>query len=84
MLKTKIAEQWELEKGFYVSRVGHHLLESDQLDNSDPWLALFGVDKAEALKLIAIVGFDLIFNTGLTGPRPISTDIALPCLTTFA
>ena len=65
VLKTKIAEQWALEKGFDVRRVDRRLLSSDRLDNSDPRLALSGVDKVEARKLMAKVGFDCIIDAGL-------------------
>ena len=65
VLKTKIAEQWALDKGFDVRRVDRRLLSSDRLDNSDPRLALSGVDKVEARKLMAKVGFDCIIDAGL-------------------
>ena len=66
VLKTKIAEQWALDKGFDVRRVDRRILSSDRLDNSDPRLALSGVDKVEARKLIAKVGFDCIIDAGLS------------------
>ena len=65
VLKTKIAEQWALDKGFDVRRVDRRILSSDRLDNSDPRLALSGVDKVEARKLMAKVGFDCIIDAGL-------------------
>jgi hypothetical protein len=64
-LKTKVAEQWALHKGFNVRRIDRRLLASDRLDSEDPRLALSGVDKIEARKLMAEVGFDCIVDAGL-------------------
>ena len=67
MLKTKVAEQWALDKGFDVRRLDCRLLATDRVDvdNNDPRLALSGVDKIEARKLMAKVGFDCIVDAGL-------------------
>ena len=46
--------------------LNRRILSSDRLDNSDPRLALSGVDKVEARKLIAKVGFDCIIDAGLS------------------
>ena len=64
-LKTKAAEHWALGKGFDVRRIDRRLLASDRLDKTDPRLALSGVDKVEARKLMAKVGFDCIVDAGL-------------------
>ena len=64
-LKTTVAECWASDKGFDVRRIDHRLLASDRLDNDDPRLALSGVDKIEARKLMAEVGFDCIVDAGL-------------------
>ena len=65
MLKTRVAEHWALDKGFDVRRIDRRLLATDRLDNSDPRLALSGVDKVEPRKLMANVGFDSIVDAGL-------------------
>ena len=67
VLKTKVAEQWALDKGFDVRRIDCRLLATDRVDvdNNDPRLALSGVDKIEARKLMAEVGFDCIVDAGL-------------------
>ena len=65
VLKTKVAEHWALDKGFDVRRIDRRLLASDQLENNDPRLALSGVDKVEARKFMAEVGFDCIVDAGL-------------------
>ena len=64
-LKTKVAEHWASEKGFDVRRIDRRLLASDRLEDDDPRLALSGVDKVEARKLMAKVGFDCIVDAGL-------------------
>jgi hypothetical protein len=64
-LKTKIAEEWATAKGFDARRVDRRLLASDRLDNSDPRIALCGVDKIEPRKLMANTGFDCIVDAGL-------------------
>ena len=65
LLKTKVAEHWALNKGFDVRRIDRRLFASDRLDSDDPRLALSGVDKIEARKLMARVGFDCIVDAGL-------------------
>ena len=67
VLKTRVAERWALDKGFDVRRIDRRLVESDRLDNDDPRLALSGVDKVEARKLMAKVGFDCVVDAGLGG-----------------
>ena len=56
-----------MDKGFDVRRLDCRLLETDRVDvdNNDPRLALSGVDKIEARKLMAKVGFDCIVDAGL-------------------
>ena len=65
LLKTKVAEHWALEKGFDTRRIDRRLLAGDRLDTGDPRLALSGVDKVEARRLMAKVGFDSIVDGGL-------------------
>ena len=65
VLKTKVAEQFALDKGFDVRRVDRRLLASDRLGSDDPRLALSGVDKFEARRILANVGFDCIIDAGL-------------------
>jgi hypothetical protein len=64
-LKTKVAEAWALAKGFAVRRVDRRLLAGDRLEEDDPRVALSGVDKIEARKLMAHTGFDCIVDAGL-------------------
>lgn len=87
VLKTKVAEQWALDKGFGVRRIDSRLLATDRVDvdnvdvdNNDPRLALSGVDKVEARKLMAKVGFDCIVDAGL---GPTSSDFDKYRITVF-
>lgn len=64
-MKTKIAEHWASAKGFDVRRIDRRLSARDRLEGDDPRFALSGVDKIEARKLMADVGFDCIVDAGL-------------------
>ena len=64
-LKTKVAEAWATAKGFDVRRVDRRLLANDRLEEDDPRMALSGVDKIEARKLMAHTGFHCILDAGL-------------------
>jgi hypothetical protein len=64
-LKTKVSERWTRAKGFDVRRVDRRLLASDRLDDDDPRVALSGVDKIDARRALADVGFDCVVDAGL-------------------
>lgn len=64
-LKTKVVEQWAVARGFDVRRVDRRLLSGDRLEDDDPRLALSGVDKIGARKLLARTGFDCVVDAGL-------------------
>lgn len=64
-LKTWVGEQWASAKGFDIRRIDRHLLAADRLEADDPRVALSGVDKIEARKRMASVGFDCIVDAGL-------------------
>lgn len=64
-LKTKVAELWASAKGFDARRIDRRLTARDRLEDDDPRLALSGVDKVAARKLMATVGFDCIVDAGL-------------------
>jgi hypothetical protein len=65
LLKTRVGEALALAKGFDTRRIDRRLLPGDRLDDNDPRLALSGVDKIEARRLVAAVGFDCIVDAGL-------------------
>jgi hypothetical protein len=64
-LKTKNAETFCDARGFKVRRVDRYLLAGDRLEDEDPRIALSGVDKVGARRLMANVGFDCIVDAGL-------------------
>ena len=64
-LKTKVAEHWASAKGFDARRIDRRLSAHDRLEDDDPRVALSGVDKVEARRLMAAVGFDCIVDAGL-------------------
>ena len=64
-LKTRTGEVWATAKGFEVRRIDRRLVAVDRLEDDDPCVALSGVDKIEARKLMAEVGFDCIVDAGL-------------------
>jgi hypothetical protein len=64
-LKTKVSEGWAEAKGFTVRRIDRRLLASDKLEDGDPRIALSGVDKIEARRLMAKVGFECVVDAGL-------------------
>lgn len=65
LLKTKIAESWATAKGFDTRRIDRPLYACDRIERDDPRLALSGVDKVEARRLMAEIGFDCIVDAGL-------------------
>ncbi|MER8600526.1 ThiF family adenylyltransferase [Mesorhizobium sp. M1339] len=64
-LKTKVAAAWVEAKGFDVRRLDRRLLASDRLEDNDPHVALCGVDKIAARRLMAQTGFQCIVDAGL-------------------
>lgn len=66
-LKTRVGEAWAMTKGFDVRRIDRHLVAADRLENDDPRIALSGVDRIEARKLMSQIGFDCIVDAGLGG-----------------
>jgi hypothetical protein len=65
LLKTKVAEQWAMAKGFGVRRIDRRLVAADRLDDGDPRIALSGLDKIGPRKDLAQVGFDCVIDAGL-------------------
>ena len=64
-LKTRVVEHWASAKGFDARRIDRRLSSRDRLEDDDPRFALSGVDKVEARRLMAEVGFDCIVDAGL-------------------
>jgi len=60
-----VCEQWAEAKGFDVKRIDRRLKQDDRIDDDDPRVALSGMDKIAARKLMAKTGFDCIIDAGL-------------------
>ena len=65
MLKTKMAEDWALERGFRVRRLDRFLDGSTLRYPGDPPIALSGLDRITARKLLGNVGFERVIDCGL-------------------
>jgi len=64
-LKTAVAEEWALRKGFGVRRIDRMLRAGDAIDEGDPTLVLCGVDSYPARRQLAGAGFEAIVDAGL-------------------
>lgn len=67
MLKTRMAEEWALDRGFRVSRFDRFLDKSTSRRPSDPPVALSGLDRIATRRLLGDVGFDRVIDCGLGG-----------------
>jgi hypothetical protein len=65
ILKTRIAEEWATGRGFQVRRLDRrfdeHILRSD----TEPGIALAGLDRMPARRLLGHRGFEYIIDAGL-------------------
>lgn len=64
-LKTLISEGWCLRRGFTVTRVDRRLDLNTRREDSEPFLALSGLDKVEPRKLLGNCGFQYVIDAGL-------------------
>ncbi len=64
-LKTRLAEAWALRRGFRVRRVDRWLDAATILRDADPPMALSGLDRIEARRLLAGPGFERVVDCGL-------------------
>jgi hypothetical protein len=64
-LKTKIAEAWLERCGYRVRRVDRRLDQHQRLSDEEPRIALLGLDRIRARRLIDAVGFRYAFDAGL-------------------
>ena len=67
MLKTRMAEDWALERGFRVRRLDRFLDGSTVRYPGDPPIALSGLDRITARKLLGNVDFERVIDCGLGG-----------------
>jgi ThiF family len=64
-LKTYIAEQWCLQRGFSVNRIDRPLDERTVVAHQEPRLAFSGLDKISVRKLLGSRGFQYVIDAGL-------------------
>ncbi|WP_406867713.1 ThiF family adenylyltransferase [Paraburkholderia fungorum] len=64
-LKTFIAEQWCLARGYRVNRVDRALDEHTIIGPQEPRLAFSGLDKIRVRKLLGDRGFQYVIDAGL-------------------
>ena len=65
MLKTRMAEDRALERGFRVRRLDQFLDGSILRRQTDPPIALSGLDRIAPRKMMAAVGFERVIDCGL-------------------
>ena len=73
LLKTRLAEDWLLARGFAVSRWDRRFDGSTRRDPSEPPYALSGLDKMKYRRLLGNPGFDFVIDAGL-GAKAIEYD----------
>ncbi len=64
-LKTRIAEDWALGRGFRVRRVDRRLAATDRLAEDDPRVAFTGFDSVASRRLVLHTGFEAVIDAGL-------------------
>ncbi len=65
VLKTLIAEEWALGVGFKVRRIDRRLDERLMRLPTEPGIALAGLDRMPARRLLGLPGFDYVIDAGL-------------------
>jgi hypothetical protein len=65
MLKTRSAEDWALQRGFQVRRIDRRLDEHLFRLPSEPGIALAGLDRMPARRLLGGRGFEYVIDAGL-------------------
>ena len=64
-LKTRITENWALARGFQVRRIDRRLDEHLVRSGTEPGIALAGLDRMPARRLLGRRGFEYIIDAGL-------------------
>ncbi len=64
-LKTNIAEDWCLRRGFTVSRIDRRLDKNTRREDTEPFLAFSGLDKVTPRKMLGDCGFQYVIDAGL-------------------
>jgi hypothetical protein len=65
LLKTRIAEDWAMARGFKITRYDRRFDAQVRRDQFEPAYALVGLDKMEPRKTLGNAGFEYIIDAGL-------------------
>ena len=65
VLKTYIAEEWALRRKFKARRIDRRLDKHQRKTDLEPSIALAGLDRIAARRLLGYPGFDYVIDTGL-------------------
>jgi hypothetical protein len=65
MLKTRLAEDWAIDRGFRVRRIDRFIDATTQRTPTEPAIALSGLDSIAARMLLDSTGFDRVVDCGL-------------------
>jgi hypothetical protein len=65
ILKTRVAEDWALARGFQVRRIDRRLDTNLFRSGMEPGIALAGLDRMPARRLLGHRGFEYIIDAGL-------------------
>lgn len=65
VLKTRVGEEWATARGFQVRRIDRRLDERLLRSDAEPGLALAGLDRMPARRLLGRRGFEYVIDAGL-------------------
>ncbi len=65
VLKTRVAEEWAEHCGYKVRRIDRRLDEQMRRTVTEPGIALAGLDRMPARRLLGLPGFDYVIDAGL-------------------
>lgn len=65
VLKTLVAEEWALQRGFRVRRIDRRLDEHLMRSDSEPGIALAGLDRMPTRRILGGRGFEYVIDAGL-------------------
>lgn len=65
VLKTRVAEEWAMARGFQARRIDRRLDQHLLRSHSEPGIALAGLDRMPARRLLGHRGFEYVIDGGL-------------------
>ena len=65
VLKTRVAEEWATARGFQARRIDRRLDERLMRSDSEPGIALAGLDRMPTRRLLGRRGFEYVIDAGL-------------------